>query len=239
MRSKLHIAGYWAQLLVCTPTWTRVAVKIYNHNVINTISAHNTILADRGRPHEMLRAAVEALDRGEIALQTETDFVRAQSARSVLKYAWALYNADWNVYENDTGIEYLTSDNPASFKDQGDTWERAGQVPFVRYLPVTPRLCVKCDLTRNLGIMRMEPDFTKEPKGTIRGGFVGAETVRRINICTVKCAEDLVLSRVESDYARDLTARYSKFRVETETKRFRQPTGFLIANRTRCNEGKG
>jgi hypothetical protein len=48
MRDKLHIAGYWAQLLVCTPTWTRIAVEISNHNVIHTASAYNTILTERG-----------------------------------------------------------------------------------------------------------------------------------------------------------------------------------------------
>jgi hypothetical protein len=178
-------------------------------------------------------AAIEDLERGEITVQTEADFVRAESARSVLKFAWALYNADWDVYENDTGTEYLTSDNPASFEDQG--WGPPGRVHFVRYLPVTPRLCLTCDLTRNPGsFMHTKQDFTKEPKGTIQGGFVNLETVLRINACIAKCAEDLVLGSVESDYARGLTARYSKFRVETESMRFREPKGFLIANRTRC-----
>jgi hypothetical protein len=231
MRDKLHIAGYWAQLLVCTPTRTRVAVEMSNHIVINTVSAY--------KADEKLRAAIEDLERGEITVQTETDFVRAASARSVLEFAWALYNADWDVYENDTGTEYLTSDNPASFEDQGDTWGPPGSVPFVQYLPMTPRLCLTCDLTRNPGsFMHTKRDFTKEPKGTIRGGFVNLETVHAINTCTAKCAEDLVLTTVESDYARDLTARYSRFRVETETKRFKEPKGVLIANRRRCIESK-
>jgi Protein of unknown function (DUF4238) len=239
MRAKLHIAGYWAQLLVCTPTWTRVAIAISNHNTINAVSAHNTISTERGRPNEKLRAAIEDVERGEITVQTEPDFVRAQSASSVLGFAWAIYNADWDVYENDTGTEYLTSDNPASFIDQGDTWEAPGRVPFVRLLPVTPKLCLRCDLTRNAkGFPNTARDFTKEPQGTIRGGLVDQETIHKINICTAKCAEDLVLGSVESDYVRDLTARYSGFHVETESKRFRERTGFLIANRTRCIESR-
>jgi hypothetical protein len=48
----------------------------------------------------------------------------------------------------------------------------------------------------------------------------------------------LVLGSVESDYARDLTARYSGFHVQTESKRFRERSGFLIANRTRCIESR-
>jgi hypothetical protein len=30
MRDKLHLAGYWAQLMICTPTWTRVAADMSN-----------------------------------------------------------------------------------------------------------------------------------------------------------------------------------------------------------------
>jgi len=237
MRDKLHIAGYWAQLLVCTPTWTRVAIKISNHNAINTVAAYNMISTERGKPDEKLSAAIEDVERGEIIVQTEADFVRANSAQSVLKFAWALYNADWDVYENDTGTEYLTSDNPASFEDQGDTWGLPGRVPFVRYLPVTPKLCLTCDLTLNPErFLHTEQDFTKEPKGTIRGGFVNLETVQRINICIAKCAENLVLSSAESEYARDLTSRYSRFRVDTESRKIRERGGFLIANRTRCIE---
>jgi hypothetical protein len=86
--------------------------------------------------------------------------------------------------------------------------------------------------------MHTNQDFAMEPKGTIQGGFIDWQTVQRINACTVKCAEDLVLGSAESDYARDLTARYSRFRVETESKRFREPRGFLIANRTRCVEAR-
>ena len=237
MRDKLHIAGYWAQLLVCTPTWTRIAVKKYSHYAISTVAAHNTISAETGEQDETLSAAIEDVERGEILVQTEPDFVRAETARSVLKFAWALYNADWDVYENDTDTEYLTSDNPAAFEDQGDTWELLGRVPFVRYLSVTPRLCLACDLTRSPEtFMHTEQDFTNEPKGTIRGGFVNSETVQRINTCIAKCAEDLVFSSAESDYVRDLSVRYSKFHVVAENKRFREPRRFVIATRTRCIE---
>ena len=86
--------------------------------------------------------------------------------------------------------------------------------------------------------MHTKREFTKEPRGTIRGGFVNLETVLGINTCTAKCAEDSVLSTVESDYARDVTARYSRFHVETEVKRFQEPKGVLIAHRRRCIESK-
>lgn len=239
MRDKLHLAGYWAQLMICTPTWTRVAVETSNHNAINAVSAYDTMSTERGKPNETLTAAIGDINSGSIVVQTEPDFVRAENARNVLKFAWALYNADWDVYENETGTGYLTSDNPASFEDPGDRWGPPGSVPFVGYLPVTPKLCLRCDLTRNPdAFMHTKQDFTQEPKGTVQGGYINLETVQRINTCTVKCAEQLVLSSVESDYARDLTARYSRFHVETESTRLRERDGVLISNRTRCVERK-
>jgi hypothetical protein len=151
-----------------------------------------------------------------------------------MKHAWALYNAEWHVFENDTDIEYVTSDNPAAFVDQGDTWHLGK--PFVRLLPLTPRLCLMCDLTLKPQYIKIEPDFTKEPDGKVKGGLVSPKTVDFVNSCVAKCAEEIVIASSERDYVRNLTVKYSRFRVENESAKFRQSNGFLIANRTRVIE---
>jgi hypothetical protein len=159
--------------------------------------------------------------------------------QKMVRCAWALYNCNWDVFENDTEVDFITSDNPSSFEDQGDGWP-SGYPPFVRILPLTPRLCVACDLTHvPKAIREMPPDFTQFPLGTIRGGLVDLNTVTRINICIVKCAEDLVLCGFENDYVRDLTRTYSAFRVETESARFKTSKGFLVSNRTRVIDRTG
>ena len=241
MQDKLYIAGYWAQLLVCTPTWTRVAIKTSDELLINTIAAHCEIKSQVGRPDKVLEAAMAEVERGDITVNTERDYVRAHSAQSVLKYAWALYNTQWDVFENDTEVEFLTSDNPASCEDQGERWRMPGSPStFIRYLPVTPRLCLTCDLTQlPPWIREATPDFSKEPFKKVRGGRVGQGIVERVNMWTVKCAEDLVLTTGESGYARDLTARYARFRVDSEVRRFPTARGYLLCNRTRCIERKG
>src|SRR5271156_2811797 len=71
MRDKLHIAGYWGQLLVCTPAWTRVAAEISNQIVKNTLYVHNTISTERGKPNKKLSAAIDDLEHGEIIVRTE------------------------------------------------------------------------------------------------------------------------------------------------------------------------
>jgi uncharacterized protein YfdQ (DUF2303 family) len=115
-----------------------------------------------------------------------------------------------------------------------------GSVPFVRYLPVTPMLCLRCDLTRNPEeFMHSTQDFTQEQKETIQAGFVNVETVetvQRINTRTAQCPQNLVLSSDNIDYARGHTTRYSRFRVEIESTRLRDHRGIFITNRTRCVE---
>lgn len=238
MDDKLHIAGYWAQLMNCTPTRTRVLAEMGNQIATRTLTVGWTIEASRDKPDEVRQGALEDLERGRITLKTEADFARATGARGVGRLAWALYKADWDVFENDTGVEFLTSDNPAAFEDQGDVWTPSGVViPFIRYLPVTPRLCIMCDLTRNPA----EPpdkidDLSKEPPGAIRGGPVGRGVVERVNTWIARCAEDLVLASTESDYARDLAARSSRFRIVEEAETFREAGRYVIATRTRCIE---
>jgi hypothetical protein len=185
---KFHIAGYWANLLVCTPTWRRFGVEFYNQSALHHLEER--VANDRSDP--MLVAGLNALKRGKIRLDTEPDFIRAKNVINVLKYAWVLYNADRRVFENDSDVEFITSDNPASFEDQGD-W-RGGRLPFLRFLPLTPRLCLMCDLSAGAEQAREEtPDFTRAPRGKIRGGVATALAIDKINTATAKCAEGLLL----------------------------------------------
>lgn len=119
---KFHIAGYWANLLVCTPTWRRIGVELFNRSVRHTVTAHAQLSAKHGQANEMLNRAASALEKGRITVQTEADYIRAQGAANVMKYAWARYNSDWPIVENDTDVEFVTSDNPAALLDAGEAW---------------------------------------------------------------------------------------------------------------------
>jgi Protein of unknown function (DUF4238) len=237
MRDKFHIAGFWAALMVCTPTWRRVAVEGYNQYVLSTLRARDILSTERGKPDRGISEAIAAIDRGEIVVETEPEYVRAQSAISLSRHTWAIYNADWNVFENDTPTEFITSDNPASHQDQQRAFGLAGHPPFWRFLPVTPRLCLVCDLSRYADeLHEKQPDFNEPPKGGFRGGLAKAKTVERINIWGAKCAEELVLCTEETPYVRDLTATYARFRVENELTSRRHGKGFIVASLTRVRE---
>lgn len=229
---KFHIAGYWANLLVCTPTWRRVGMEASNQSMQHTVAAHTVLSARIGKADAKLEAAVKALERGEIAIETEADWVRAQAAKSVARHAWCLYNADWKILENDTEQSFITSDNPAGFIDPGDRWSSGGA--FIRFLSIAPRTCIVCDMTSLApGVRDREPDFTAFPLGRVRGGSVDRQTVDHINVNTAMCAEDLILCAEPSTYVEDLAARYAQHRIKAEAIRIPLGREFLIGNRIR------
>jgi len=41
---KLAVAGYWANLMVCTPAWTRVGVKTQEYDTMRTVRAHDVLM---------------------------------------------------------------------------------------------------------------------------------------------------------------------------------------------------
>jgi hypothetical protein len=113
-----------------------VGIEVHNQGVQHTLKAHNVLSAEIGKLDHKMTEAIAALERGEIVIETEADYVRAQAANSALKFAWCIYNADWDVFENDSDIGFITRDNPASFIDQGDNWSSGH--PYIRLLPITP-----------------------------------------------------------------------------------------------------
>lgn len=238
IRDKFHVAGYWAQLLVCTPTWRRVHVAMSDRHVVGTLRASHALRAEAGKADPKLADAIAALERGEIEVATEPDYIRAQNALKVVKLAWGLYNSHWKVFESNYEIEFVTSDNPAAFQDQGDR-PPSGNVPFIRFLPITPKMAIMCDLTEHgHRFMNSEPNFEQPPAEWISGGLAELRTVKKINECVVKCAEDLVLCSGESDYVKDLTERFARFSVENESMTIRTGRGFLLGSRTRATERK-
>jgi len=229
---KFHIAGYWANLLVCTPTWRRVGMQVSNQSMQQTVAAHAVLSARMGKPDQRLEDAIRAVEEGDVALETEANWVRAHAAKSVMRYAWCLYNAEWNIVENDTEQGFITSDNPAGFIDPGDRWSSGG--PFLRFLSVTPHRSIVCDMTTvSAAIRDAEPDFTTAPEGRVKGGGVDRELVDIINASTAMCAEDLVLCGEPSDYVRDLVAKYADQRVVAESIKIPRGNEFLIGARIR------
>ena len=238
MHGKRRIAGYWASLLASTPTSRRVGAELSNKYDTEYLRARDQLCREQGIIDLNLHTVVEAIDQEKLKVIAEANFVRADNATRLLSLAWALYNSDWYVFQADDGVDFVTSDNPASCSDPGDAWPPMGvTAPLFQCLPMTPRMCVVCNLGQNASIFRsINPDFERKPEGIVRGGKVNIETVGCINIIVAKCAEEIILTGGESEYVRQLAATYATFRVETEFKSYRTERGIALCHRTRVRE---
>jgi hypothetical protein len=107
---KFLVAMYVAHLMICTPAWRRVGV-----------SNHNQLLA------------VAMIERGELAMDTDPDYVKALMTK--MHYAWAIYNQDGILVRSDPTEAFITSVNPVALKYSGTAGEAVH--PF---LPITPQL---------------------------------------------------------------------------------------------------
>jgi hypothetical protein len=211
---KLNIAGYWANLLVCTPAWRRVGITASNNLTLNTIRSHVELHKENGHPDEKLEEAIKAIEAGHIKISTEANYIRAQSAINVVKYAWILYNADWIILENNKSLKFISSDNPAIFEEQNDHWKQSKA--FFRFLSVTPETCIMCDIAEATKKYRdVPPNFALSPRGRVGGVGASLRDVKRVNVRTAMCAENLLISTNASEYLRDLARKYSKFRIDS------------------------
>jgi hypothetical protein len=231
--AKLAIAGYWANLMVCTPAWTRVSMKTREHDTMRTVRAHDVLTTQAGKPDPKLKAMLAEFDAGNYRIEAVRDAARATNATHLSCHAWSLYNADWIVIQNDSETDFITSDNPVAFDDPGP-W-RGGEGGLPRFLTLTPRLCL-------YGLMdprsrRDEPDFTRPPRGSIRRGSVPHHGVEHINRAVARCAENLVISPGESPVVEALTAECARFQADVEFINLRmRPNEFIFCNRTRVWE---
>lgn len=222
---KLAISGYGANLMVTTPAMTRTFVEASDHSHVARLVAEVTLRDEHNQPVEdYLRKAVEWFRAGKIVIKTERDFIRGMLTRHLMSHAWNLYNGDWIVIRNTTAVDFVTSDNPAAFEDQGPF--RGGRVSLPRYIPLSPRLCLRVDM--GVHARDEEPDFSQPPQGRIRFATTSEERIRHINQIIIQCAEDLVISSSANDEIETMVRRFATYRVANEFMDFRTPDGSFI-----------
>ena len=213
---KFVVAGYMANLMTCTPAWRRVCKKI----LLDQMRTDAVFAMDMHKKYGCLPDlpvdAIEAVERGEIFLDLDSDYIKAVVTRQLLQNTWINYNQEWSIIHNDTGTAYLTSDNPVAIFYSS----RIGD-PVTRLLPITPHLCLSILFSQDtpeLNLKNPEDDLRKRPLGTISRREADDESVTFVNELVVKCAEDLVFSSTDSPSSRNLVQRFSGFRIDAEHK---------------------
>jgi hypothetical protein len=234
--NKLAIAGYWANLLVFTPTSRRLDLTAHDRRVIDHLRARDTLSTEAGKPDAELKRILVPFETGEFQVETKPDAMRAMRATQLWKFTWLLYNSNWIVMVNETNTEFLTSDNPVSFDDPGQ-WR--GQRPSLpRYFPLTPRVCLYCDMSEAALTLRRdsEPDFSRTPQGILKRAQIPLRGIREVNRAVVQCAEDLVFSSTDLPSIDSLVKEYARYRVEMDFIEIRKPGSILHGMSTRVRE---
>ena len=212
---KFILSGYWAHLITCTPQWRATGVQMLEEQLRQLMH----FLAKRKPKDVPFDAALMSslLNDGKIKAVADPDFIKAMVTTQLLHIAWVLYNQPWTVLENDTGIPFLTSDNPCSiFPDLP-----FGQ-PTTRLLPVTPRLALLASLDeRNLPAKKI--DLKLRPNGSVSGKSTTKSQVKSLNRITVMNAEQLVFCPHKDDGVARLVAKYRDHQVRV--RHFHKPIG--------------
>lgn len=211
---KFVVSGYLANLMTCTPTWRRVCVKVHNDLVKGYLSFSRRMKAKHGGMPELPADAIEAMERGEITLNTDPDYIKALVTRQVLDIAVTIYQQNWLIIRHDTDQPFVTSDNPVAMWD--------GIARKTRFLPITPQLCLAVEYGNvNLEHARLTPEevracLAQPPRGRIRTVQYNKAGVKVINRLVAQCAEEFVFSPAASSGIEALVKKYAKYRVDAE-----------------------
>jgi hypothetical protein len=128
---KLVLAGYWALLSICTPTWHRNAVDVADRQLTDFIPLVARHLAHEKPEHRDF--VEEALAKGWIKPNPDGQQIKAILTQHLTRTILLLYQLDWVVLRNTTDAPFITSDNPSSVFPR-----RPFSGGLVRFLPLAP-----------------------------------------------------------------------------------------------------
>jgi hypothetical protein len=218
---KFMLAGYWAQLTTCTPTWHANAVELYEKQLLDFIPM---VAEHVAREHPEHREYIEgAVAEGRIKPNVDKDFVKGILTRHLTDATIVLYHQDWLVIEGPRTTSFITSDNPSSVFPR-----RRPTALLTRFLPLGPDLAVLAVIDRSkLGQGLALPDLTKPTPGTVKRIRVGRSAVTKLNRITAMNADQLVFSSAFDRKVRRLVRNHRRFGLAVDQMKMPTPNGFL------------
>jgi Protein of unknown function (DUF4238) len=224
---KFVVAIYMANLMTCTPAWRRVGVSQHNQMYLLWLAFSKRMKEKHGGQPNLPVEGIAMLERGELKLDTDPDYIKGLVTRNLMQYTWVIYNQNWTVLRNETAQPFITSDNPVALLYSGAAGE-----PVRRFLPITPHLCltIQFDPRANPAVERLTPQeleagLQRPPGGSITHARCNSQLARFINRVQVQSAEELAFSPQLSEGIQRLVKKYAKFRLDVDCKEFPDPSG--------------
>jgi hypothetical protein len=215
---KFIIAGYWAHLSTCTPTWQRVSAKIQQEE-IDEVHLQKFVEYVATRPGDFPNAEkyLPLVKAGRLRPTIDPNYPKAVATKQLLEHLWVLYHQEWNVVYNNTEELFLTSDNPSIFDHEYGT-----ELHPARYLPITPRLALWTNIDTTGIPKTVDPNVPPQRKSIGREATL--KYVKDMNVLTIKSAERFVLAAADKAYIPVCVRKYKHWRVSREVVR-RIPAG--------------
>jgi hypothetical protein len=218
---KFVLAGYWALLTTCTPTWHHNAVKVAEGQLADFIPLVARHLANE-KP-EYGDFIEQALAEGGIEPNTDRQHIKAMLTQQLTRTTLLLYQLDWTVIRNRTQAPFITSDNPSSVLPRR---------PFLnilrRFLPLAPDLALFATIDPTTKRSTELPNLEKTPPGRVHHAQVTRKQAARLHRVTVINADELVFSVEACRPVRRLVRNHRDFKVAVEHARFPTPSGGYI-----------
>jgi hypothetical protein len=222
---KFVLAGYWALLTTCTPTWHRNAVQVAEHQLADFIPLVARHLA-KEKP-EYGDFVEEALAEGKIVPNPDGQHIKAMLTEQLTRTTLLLYQMDWAVIHNETEAQFITSDNPSSVLPR-----RPFSNNLMRFLPLAPDMALFTVIDPTTKRSTALPDLEKAPPGQVRHSPITRRHAARLNRVTVMNADELVFGAEAFRPARRLVRNHRDFKVAVEHARFPTPGGGYINGST-------
>lgn len=216
----LVVAGFAAYVSSCTPAAMRMNVAPFE----NLLESEIAILERQGRLPPAPAALggkqlSELIADGAVVPVIDPKYPQSLGIQTVIPRTSIYGNSQWEILQCDLADGALfTSDYPIALE------EVAGSSIPNWIVPLAPDLAVR--IAPDPSRARRDPDLSF-------GGFrykrraIGSREIADLNRLIVRCAEEVVLSRVDSAWVVPFVAKNSGYRVEDVTTRIPQGRGFL------------
>lgn len=224
---KYVISGFMANLMACTPTWRRVGGVMTQQMTTARLSFAKRMKVKHGEQPELDVEAIEMLERGEIVMEPNLDYIKGLATKHLIPYSLAIYDLDWIIWQNTSTEPFITSDYPLSLSYTGSPRD-----PMYRILPITPQVAIEIrfdplrePMRTELSSEELEARLALPSAGKIIYAQCDADRVSRFNVIQARSAENLVFSSERSDSTRKLVQDASKYQMGIRYVELPDPAG--------------
>jgi hypothetical protein len=207
---KFLLAGYWAHLSTCTPTWQRVATQLQQSELdekyLGRFIEHAT---DNPEQYPRAQEYLPLAKDGTLRATIDPNYPKGIATTQLHLHLWSLYHQEWAVIWNETDELFITSDNPSCFD-----YTYGNEFHPARYLPLSPRLALWTNIERDQ-IPEMKKWSTELPPPVRKstGQHATPSFVRDMNVLIIQSAENVVLASKPKAYISTCMQKYKNWRI--------------------------